>query len=273
MRTYQAPLAAGVAVALLGACHASGPRAREPVARPLHAATPQRGPMARPVSDLTVRRRVLLGYSVAGRPITAEEIGDADSPRRALVVGCIHGDEAAGIAIARALSASPALREVDLWIVPDLNPDGVARGSRANAAGVDLNRNFPDRWRPLGPQGSAHFAGTGPLSEPESRLAARLLRRLRPAFGIWYHQALDVVDDSQGPLVLERRYAFDTGMALSRLTDYPGSATGYEDALFGPTAFVVELPGGRLSAGQVRRHVLALRDIAARVGRGAQEPS
>jgi protein MpaA len=148
--------------------------------------------------------------------------------------------------------------------VADLNPDGVITQTRANTHGVDLNRNFPDRWKPLGAAGSLHYAGTRPLSEPESRAAAALIRRLHPTLGIWYHQALDVVDSSQGNPSLERRYAADTGMTLRPLPDYPGSATGYQDALFGPTAFVVELPAGRLTAAQVRRHVHAVLDVVSR---------
>jgi murein tripeptide amidase MpaA len=78
-------------------------------------------------------RTVLLGRSWQGRPIRAVEVGNP-SGTRVLVVGCIHGNEKAGIAIARALErVSPS--ELDLWIVPDLNPDGVAAGTRQNAHG------------------------------------------------------------------------------------------------------------------------------------------
>jgi protein MpaA len=66
-----------------------------------------------------------------------------------LVVGCIHGNEPAGIAIAQRLERSSP-RGVDLWIVPVLNPDGRAADTRGNTHGVDLNRNFPWHWRPLG---------------------------------------------------------------------------------------------------------------------------
>jgi len=84
---------------------------------------------------------VLLGRSWEGRAIRAVEVGD---PRgtRVLVVGCIHRNEPAGIAIAQRLERSSP-RGVDLWIVPVLNPDGRAADTRGNAHGVDLNRNFP----------------------------------------------------------------------------------------------------------------------------------
>ena len=38
-------------------------------------------------------------------------------------------------------------RGTALWLIEDLNPDGHAAGTRQNANGVDLNRNFPYRWQ------------------------------------------------------------------------------------------------------------------------------
>src|SRR5205823_294228 len=131
-------------------------------------------------------------------------------------------------------------RELDLWIISDLNPDGAAAGTRVNAHGVDLNRNFPWRWQPLtGPYDS----GPRPLSEPESRIAERLILQLQPAISIWFHQHLDVVDESGGSIAIERRFAAATGMRLARLPREPGSAVGWENHRFrAGTAFVVELP-------------------------------
>jgi hypothetical protein len=82
--------------------------------------------------------------------------------------------------------------------------------------------------------------------------------RIRPVLAIWYHQALNVVDDSQGPRAAERRYASLAGMREAALIDYPGSAVGWEDATIGPAAFVVEFPAGPLSPAGVRRHVAAV---------------
>ena len=149
---------------------------------------------------------------------------------------------------------------VDLWIVPVLNPDGVAAETRGNAHGVDLNRNFPWRWQPLG---GVFFSGPGPLSEPESRLAYRLILRLRPRVSIWFHQHEDVVDESGGSLAVERRFARDAGLPLARLRREPGSVVTWENHRFpGATAFVVELPAGALSAQQTTRYARAVLDLA-----------
>lgn len=212
-------------------------------------------------SRTSVRRTIRLGTSVRGRPVTGIELGEPASSFKVLVVGCIHGDERAGIAIARALARGPAPAYADLWIIPVLNPDGAAARTRGNADGVDLNRNLPDRWRPIGRPGSTYFSGAGPLSEPESRLVAALIRRIRPSVGIWFHQHMAVVDDSEGPKDVERRFARQVGLPERPLTDYPGSATGWENTVVPDSAFVVELPAGSLSPPGIRRYVAAVQMI------------
>jgi protein MpaA len=212
----------------------------------------------RAAADPRVQRTMLLGYSGQHRRIVATEIGDPDSPARTLIVGCIDGDEPAGMAIAAILAHGPPPAEADLWIIPDLNPDGVAADTLGNSDGVDLNRNFPYQWQQLGPPGSVNYAGPGPLSEPESRIAAVLVRRLRPQLTIYYHQPLAVVDDSEGPQAIERSYSQLIGLPRRPLADYPGSAVGWQDAQLGPTAFVVELPPGPLSPASARRDASAV---------------
>src|SRR5204862_3342037 len=97
----------------------------------------------RPAADVLVHRSVTLGRSVQGRPIVAEQLGDPDSSLVVLVVGCIHGDEPAGSAITHALARATVPAEVNLWVVSDLNPDGVLEATRAHAHGVDLDRSLP----------------------------------------------------------------------------------------------------------------------------------
>ncbi len=206
-----------------------------------------------------MRRHLLLGRSVLGREVTAVELGAPRAALRILVFGCIHGNEPAGIAVARQLESRPATRGMQLWVVPDLNPDGVAAGTRGNGRGVDLNRNFPYRWRPIGRPGSLHYAGPRALSEPEARIAFRLIERVRPTITLWFHQALGLVDASGGRLAVERRYARLVGLPLRRLARYPGSAVTWANHRFpGTASFVVELPPGHLSPAAARRHARAI---------------
>src|SRR5436190_23307660 len=105
---------------------------------------------------LTLAAAAVVGHSNRGRPI---ELLHVPGPGpRVLVVGAIHGNEPAGIAVVRAL-ARVRRPQVDLWLVPDLNPDGLAAGTRQNARGIDLNRNFATRWRTFGPPWSVYAAG------------------------------------------------------------------------------------------------------------------
>jgi protein MpaA len=209
-------------------------------------------------------RRVVIGHSVLGRPIPARVLGRPRAPERVVVFGCIHGNETAGIRVARRLVAAEPPHDARLWVVPSLNPDGVAAGTRGNARGVDLNRNFPFHWRPLP---GLEYSGPAPLSEPESRAAARLIRRVRPDVTIWFHQPFDLVDRPRGDPAVARRFAELVGLPMVRLRRYPGSASSWQsDALPGSTAFVVELPavvGGAL----VSRAARAVDTVAAEYGR------
>jgi protein MpaA len=211
--------------------------------------------------DPVVRRIVMLGRSVEGRAITAVETGDPDSPSKAVVVGCIHGNECAGIAIAERLARAPSPGGADIWVVADLNPDGAAAHTRGNAHRVDLNRNFPWRWKRLG---GTYDSGPRALSEPETRIAFRLIERMRPAVSIWFHQHLNLVDDSSGSRVIERRFATAAGLRLAPLTREPGSAVTWQSHRFPrSTAFVVELPGGKLTPAATDRLACAVLLVAA----------
>jgi murein peptide amidase A len=150
-----------------------------------------------------------------------------------------------------------------VWIIPTLNPDGVAAHTRQNAHGVDLNRNFPWQWRPPDSRGYRYYSGPRALSEPESRLASDLILDLRPALSIWFHQPYGLVDASGGDVRLERRFSDFVGLPLVRLPRYPGSVTSWENHRFpGTTAFVVELRAGSLSQAAATRFAHAVLAVA-----------
>ena len=204
-----------------------------------------------------------VGRSSKGRPITAIRVGPASAKRIVMVVGAIHGNELAGRAVARRLRGVKPPRGVALLIVDDLNPDGSAAGTRQNGRGVDLNRNFPFDWRAMGMPFDTHHAGAGALSEPESRAAAALIRRLRPRVTLYYHQMLRLVDRSGGDRFLERLYARRSALPHRAIAPLPGTATSWQNHSFpGDSAFVVELPGGRLSRAGIERHAAAVLAVA-----------
>jgi protein MpaA len=197
---------------------------------------------------------MLLGRSLQGRPITAVEVGDPGGIK-VLVVGSIHGNEPAGIAVARRLEQLSPIG-IDLWVVRDLNPDGRAANRRGNARGVDLNRNFPYRWRRLG---GVYYSGPRALSEREARIAYRLILRVRPRVTIWFHQHLDLIWASGGDAAVERRFARISGLPYRRLPALPGSGIDWQNhRLPGTTAFAAELPAGPASAAAVDRYVRAV---------------
>ncbi len=202
------------------------------------------------------------GASAEGRGIAVHRVGPADAQRTVLVVGALHGDEPGGRAVTKALLRAGAPPGVALHVVHDLNPDGSRRGTRVNARGVDLNRNFPHRWRG-GPRGRFH-PGPRAGSERETRLAMRLTRELRPDVTVWLHQPYGIVVPTDGadPALL-RTYARTAGLPVQRLPRYRGTAAGWQNAELGNGgAFVVELREGRPSAATVRRHVRAIHAVA-----------
>ena len=205
--------------------------------------------------------RKVIGHSVLGRPIVRVQLEAPQAKASVLVVGAIHGDEPAGMRIARRLIAAGTLRRVGLTIVPTINPDGVAAGTRGNARGVDLNRNFPFSWRRLA---GGEYSGPRPLSEPESRAAHDLILRTRPDVTVWFHQPFGLVDRPRGTPLAARRLSELTGLPLVRLPGpYPGSASRWQNhRLPHSTAVVVELPH-HVNSHLIRRSTAAVRELAA----------
>jgi murein peptide amidase A len=209
-------------------------------------------------------RRITIGRSSRGRPISALELAGSGSRSGAiLVVGCIHGNECAGTRVTRLLASLRRRARSDVWLVHDVNPDGSARGTRQNARGVDLNRNFPAGWRAAGKPWDTFYPGRRPLSEPETRAIADLILRIRPETTIWFHQPQGIVRAWGRSIAAARRYARLSGEPYRSLHRPPGSATTWQNRRFaGASAFVVELPPGPLPRAAARRHASAILALA-----------
>jgi protein MpaA len=202
---------------------------------------------------------LVIGHSVQGREIRATRVGDG--PVSVLVVGDVHGNEPAGEAIVAALKRA-SVPGVTFWLVRTANPDARARGTRQNAHGVDLNRNFPLRWAPAAR--GTYYPGPKAASEPETRALMRLVRRVKPQLAIYYHQHMGITVRARGgDAALQRDYARRVGLPLRSLPNYRGTAISWENHLLTRgTAFVVELRAGRAP---VRRHVHAVLALARKV--------
>ena len=207
----------------------------------------------------------VFGHSVRDRPLVVRRLGDPDSARRVLVVGCIHGTECAGRRVTRHLAHAGTPRRFGLWLVHNLNPDGRALGVRQNGRGVDLNRNFPAGWIPIGRRWDPEYSGPRPFSEPESRAARDVIRRLRPNVTIWFHQPQALVRAWGRSRPAARRYARAAGVPYRSIRWPHGTASRWQNRRFDRgVSFVVELPPGRLTRAQTSAYAHAVRVL----GRG-----
>jgi len=169
----------------------------------------------------------IYGRSHLGHPL---EVWRPSGPCRLLIHAGIHGEEGeTTVALSHALrllvEPSPSCA-----VVLATNPDGLVRGTRGNARGVDLNRNFPTRdWSPDpvmhrytmdSPRDVALSPGSGPGSEPETKALIGLLDELKPEAVVALHAPLACIDDAREG-VLAQWLSDKTGLPLVSDVGYP----------------------------------------------------
>ncbi|MDR1759221.1 MAG: murein tripeptide amidase MpaA [Fibrobacter sp.] len=132
---------------------------------------------------------------------------------RVLVVAGIHGEEAdTTFLLSRAMRflLTPLKSAAAVLCA---NPDGMAKGLRANANGVDLNRNFPaSNWKPENvlSRWTVNHApavelspGAYPGSEKETAALLSLIEALKPETILAVHSPLACVDCSASSALAE----------------------------------------------------------------------
>jgi len=118
--------------------------------------------------------KMVLGTSVNGTDITAHHFGTGMN--EVLFIGGVHGADAANTAslgnelIDYFTNNEGAVPEnMRVTVIPTMNPDGLASGSRFNENGVDLNRNFACDWAATSQWRDQEVSGgTAAFSEPEA---------------------------------------------------------------------------------------------------------
>jgi hypothetical protein len=117
------------------------------------------------------------GTSGAGRSLYLVHLQRSPAATwRVLLYAQQHGDEVSGkdalLYLIRDAVRNPETlpADVDLWIMPMVNPDGAEAGTRRNGAGADLNRD--------------HIV----LEQPETQALHRVARRLRPHLAVDCHE-------------------------------------------------------------------------------------
>jgi Zinc carboxypeptidase len=207
---------------------------------------------------------MLIGSSAGGRPIVVtRRRGSAATKRTVVVVGSVHGEEPEGKRVAQQLLTATLPADLDLWIIPALNPDGDATRKRGNLNGVDLNRNFPTNWAAEGgpTTSGVHDPGPSPASEPETRAMMTFLATVRPDYTVWFHQPLDIVDCNiarVGSACLAFADAVDLNVGFQELS---GTATDWTMTNGFGKAFVVEFGFGSQTAATISRHTNAVLNL------------
>ena len=231
------------------------------------AAPPAQGPTSQGPSSAEQRPdrpavigREVIGRSVKHRKIVAWHLGEPGKPK-VLLIATMHGNEKASQRILASLRDGPAVRGIDLWVVPRYNPDGLKRGTRKNARGVDLNRNYPYRWIDLD---GNYESGRRPGSEPETRAMMGFLSDIKPQRILSFHQPLRGVDtDTKGP-AFSRRVARKLRLPAKSFTCggvCHGTMTGWYNHRFKGSALTVEYgahPSRRLMRVRAPKQVLSI---------------
>lgn len=170
----------------------------------------------------------------------------------------VHGDEKNGVRVAYELVEELAgmdeasLEGIRFIVMPLANPDGYELGTRKNARGIDINRNFPTRDFGTGEKDPGHkfYGGTTPASEPETLAIMETVESYRPRIIISIHEPMSCVNYNGPSARLARRISRLTGLPAVGDIGYPcpGSMGTYYGKERRIPLITLELPDGHVDA-------------------------
>lgn len=208
---------------------------------------PRLSPVGSPPTEFGAEGSEVIGTSVQGRPIRSLTLGQGQ--RKVLFVGGIHGDETEGAytttQLPIAFTHTALVDSVTLTIVEDTNPDGRAAGTRDNANGVDVNRNFPASNF----DGSDPKSGRSPLSQPEARALHDLINRVKPNLVIVMHSWVgrQFVNFDGPASAIAERFAATSGWTVEESNSFaptPGSLGSFVGRDCGTPILTIEVRKG-----------------------------
>jgi hypothetical protein len=199
----------------------------------------------------------VVAHSVQKRPLVMRDYPQTGptppgAVPRVLMIGAIHGDELAAVGLVfdwmhRLETAKE--RPVYWRVAPLVNPDGLFahKPTRVNAAGVDLNRNFPapdaatqalKYWITQTRRDPHRYPGTAPASEPETRWLVEQIAKFQPDAIISVHAPYGVLD-YDGPPEPPHKVGY---LRLQPIGTYPGSLGDYAGLSLHLPVLTLELP-------------------------------
>ena len=176
-----------------------------------------------------------------------------NSGKRILLIGCIHGNEKAGILVSIKVLNEIFLKTTlvnTLLCIPTVNPDGNNLDTRTNSNKIDINRNFPAaNWTlidsaSLKPKKKGYWGGTAPSSEMETKFILKIDSLFHPDVFIILHQFLDCVEYDGTGAYLAEFLSRKTGQKLLDDIGYPteGSIGSYFGTDKQKEVITIEIP-------------------------------